>query len=120
MSDTTETDATNKTRLAAEGTTLVNEAQLVDLIERSTIRTKDALLEGLREVFSNEDTSQSPGKMSILVHRIPIICRDVLEIKSSVAATNKAVDKINDNLSRVVWIILTAVILAVLGLIIVK
>jgi hypothetical protein len=113
-------EAIHKAKGAAQAIETARELQLAKAVEETATRTKDALLEGLREVFGNEDTSQDPQKMKILVHRIPIICRDVLEIKDSVAATNKSVDKINDNLSRVVWIVLTAVILAILGMIFVK
>ncbi len=125
--DPTKTDAENasaeaihKAKNAAQAVEVAREAQMAELAQKTAEQTKSSLLEALKEVFSDEDTVVDPAKAKILVHRIPVICRDIVDMKKGIETTQKGVDKINDNLSKVVWIVLTAVILAVLGVIFVK
>ena len=75
--------------------------------EVSDARLAKAIGNALRDVFGEHENS---GRF-IDTNRIPMICQDLKGIHSSV-------DKIEGNLSKGVWIVLTAVILAVLALII--
>lgn len=113
-------NAVHKAKNAAQALEIAREVQLAEVVEKTALRTKESLLEGLREVFGDGDAAKDPKELRVLVHRIPIICEDVKEMKRDISDTASSVAKINDNLSRVVWIILTAVILAILGLIFVK
>jgi len=58
----------------------------------------------LQGVFGREEQG-----MFINIQRIPLICKDVLQIKEDVS-------KIEDNLSKGVWIILAAFILGIIAL----
>lgn len=72
----------------------------------------------LKQIFDGGD-SHDPEEVKVLVHRIPLICQDVKTIHADLAAVKTDVGKINANMERGVWIILSAVILALLKLVLI-
>ena len=102
-------EAVHKTKNAQAAIELARELQINEAVERTAKSTKDALLAGLKEVFGESD---DPKEMRVLVRRIPILC-------TSIEAMHKSIEKIEKNLSRAVWIILTAVLLAFMKLILI-
>lgn len=91
-------------QMAVEVAREIHQAELVG-------QTKEALMEALQEVFGKGDDVGS-GEMNILVRRIPLICQDIKNMSVSI-------EKINANVSRVVWIIIVAVVGALLKLVLI-
>jgi hypothetical protein len=85
-----------------------HEAKFQKLIEETAQKTKESLLEGLKEVFGDGDSNSE--QMRILVRRIPILCTDIRNMKSDIAG-------INSNMRWAVRVVLGAVVLAVLKLV---
>ena len=102
---------TKNAQAAIETSREVHQAEMIG-------QTKDIVIEALREVFGEGDKGAS-GEMNILVRRIPFICDDIKQIHKDNSLTTAAIEKINNNISKGVWIILTAVILAVLKLVLI-
>lgn len=120
--------AIHKAKNAQAAVELARELQLEEAIEKTAARTKEALIEGLTEVFGEGDQRKDPAKMQILIRRIPLICKDVRQIhvdmkemkddnKEANDQIKADVAKINDNIARGVWIILGAVLLAIINLV---
>lgn len=76
-------EAVHAQRDAAYTVELAREAQLARAIEEVAQRTKHDVIEGLREVFGNSD-SEDPGRMKVLVRRIPLICQDIAQMRDDV------------------------------------
>lgn len=76
-------DAIHKQKNAAQAIESAREVQLAKAVEETALRTKEALLEGLKEVFGDSDALN--GEMKILVRRIPLICQDVKQIHSDIS-----------------------------------
>lgn len=81
-----------------QATEIAREAQLAKAVEETAARTKDALIEGLREVFG--DDSKDPAQMKVLVQRVPILCvnveqthKDIGDIKDSLQELKDIVDR---------------------------
>lgn len=106
---TAEQASANAVVKAQESREAVEQARLLQnrqIVEETAARTKDALLEGLKEVFGDSD---DPQQMKVLVRRIPIVCQDILKIHEDISS-------IKDNLTWGVRIVIGAVILGVIGL----
>lgn len=90
MEDTTITaeqasaEAVHKAKNAQAAVEIAREAQLNDLVEKTAIRAKESLLEGLKEVFGDLEP-KNPQQMSVLVQRIPILCTNILQMHSDIA-----------------------------------
>lgn len=82
-------DAVHAARDAAQALETAREVQLAETVEKTAQRTKDALLEGLREVFGGGDAAS--GDMKVLVHRIPILC-------TRIDAMDKNIEDMRDNI----------------------
>ncbi len=108
--ESTSKEAIHAAKNAAQAIEVAREAQLAKTVSETVQRTKDALLEGLKEVFGDSDSS-SPGQMKILVRRIPIICSEINQIHTDIA-------DIKDNTKWIVRIVVGAVVLAMLKLVI--
>lgn len=72
-------EAVHKTKNAAQAIEIAREAQLAKAVEDTAQRTKEALLEGLKEVFGGGD-SKNPQEMKVLVQRIPVLCTQIMQI----------------------------------------
>lgn len=83
-------DAVHKAKSAAQAVEMAREAQLSELVEQTAQKTKQALLEGLKEVFGDGD-EKNPAQMKILIRRIPIICTQIDKIHTDIAWTSKVV-----------------------------
>lgn len=103
--------AVHKAKSAAAAVELAREAQQAELVEKTAQKTKEALLEGLKEVFGDGDYPES-SQMKILVARVPILC-------TSIEAMHKSIESIESNQAWVVKIIVGAVVLAVLKLVLI-
>lgn len=69
-------EAVHKTKNAQQAIEVAREAQLREIAAETVRLTKDALLEGLKEVFGEGDQN-NPQQMKVLVQRIPILCIDI-------------------------------------------
>lgn len=106
--------AAHKAKSAAMAVEIARELQQKEMLGQ----TKELVVEALREVFGEGDKAAS-GDMNILVRRIPFICNDIAQIHRDNATTTAAIEKINGNIGKGVWIILTAVILALLKIVLI-
>lgn len=104
-------EAVHKAREAAQAIEVAREAQLADVVEKTAMRTKAALLEGLKEVFAN-DNDKTPSEMSVLIQRVPILCTNVIQMHDDIA-------NIKSNLTWIVRLVVGAVVVALLKLILV-
>lgn len=109
--DTTEAsaEAVHKAKSAQQAVEVARELQLAKAVEETAERTKKALLEGLKEVFGDSDSS-NPEHMKILVRRIPILCTNVLQMHDDIKA-------MKDNQTWAVRIIIGLFIAAVAKLV---
>jgi cell division protein FtsX len=110
-------DAVHKTKNAQAAIELAREVQIEKAVKETALQTKEALLEGLREVFGESD-SDNPQQMKVLVKRIPILCTNVTEMHSALKETREDVSDMKDHIKWAVRIIVGAFLLAVLNLII--
>ena len=76
-------EAIHKAKNAQQAIELAREEQIARTVAETAARTKDALLEGLREVFGDSD-SKSPEEMKVLVHRIPILCTNFAQVQKDI------------------------------------
>src|SRR4051794_36231553 len=102
--------AIHKAQSAQQAIEMARELQMQRAVEETARKTKEALLEGLQEVFGASD-SENPQQMRILVRRIPIICTSIDQMHSDIT-------DIKDNLKWGVRLVLGAVILAIVALVI--
>ena len=102
-------EAVHKARGAAQAVETAREAQQRELVEHTAQKTKEALLEGLKEVFTN-DNDKSPSEMKILIQRVPIICTSLIQMHDDIKS-------LKDTQMWVARLIVGAVVLAVLKLI---
>lgn len=102
-------EAIHKTKGAQQAIELAREAQLAKAVEETAQRTKETLLEALKEVFGDSDT-KDPEQMKVLVRRIPILCTNVEQMHTDIAS-------IKDNITWGVRIVIGAVLLAILKVI---
>lgn len=98
-------DAIIQTKLSQEA---IENARLAQ-VELSEERHFEMMVRALKTVFPDND-NQSDKEMQIYLPRIPLLCQQVLSMKTSI-------EKIDDNIAWVVRIIIGAVILALLTLI---
>lgn len=106
-SENASAEAIHKAKNAQAAIEVAREAQMLEMVEKTAQRTKESLLEGLKEVFA--DDNKDPEQMKVLVQRIPILCTSVLQMHADIA-------KINENLTWGVRIVLGAVIMGVMAL----
>ena len=94
-----------------EAEKILEQARLTakDLATKTQQETTQSLIEALRQVFGEHEES----KRFIDITKIPLICQ-------SIVSMDKRIEKIDDNLKWIVRLIIGSVILAVLGLILVK
>ncbi len=103
-------EAVHKAKNAAQAVEVARQEQLAEMVEKTAQRTKEQLLEGLREVFTN-DVTKSPAEMQIMIQRVPILCTTVLQMHEDIA-------DLKDNLKWGVRVILAAVVTAAIALLI--
>jgi len=108
-------EAVHAAKNAAMAVELSREAQLAEAVMTAALQTEASVLKAIREVFGDGD-EQNPNQMKILVRRIPLICQDIKQIHTDMGDMRADVAKINDNISKGVWIILGAVILGLMGM----
>lgn len=101
-------EAVHKQKNAAQAIESAREAQLADAVEKTAVATKNALLEGLKEVFGASD-NQDPNQMRILVRRIPILCTNIETMHADIAS-------IKSNITWAVRAVVGAVIIGLLAL----
>lgn len=106
-------DAVHAARDAQQAVELAREVQLEKAVKETARQTKEALLEGLKEVFG--DTSEDPGQMKVLVRRIPILCtsidqmhKDISDIKDSQKWAMRAI--VGGMISIVVAVVIAAIL----------
>lgn len=107
-------DAVHAVRDAQQAVEMARQAQLHEAVEKTAARTKESLLEGLKEVFGDSE-AKDPAQMKVLVHRIPILC-------TRIDAMDKNIEELRDGqtfairaiLGGIVSIIVAVVVAAVL------
>lgn len=110
-------EAVHKAKNAAQAVEFARQAQMQEAVSL----TKDALLEGLKEIFGDSTT---PGEEMTLIHsKIPVLCvqvktmqNDIASVKGDVGLVQKDVAALNDNLKWGVRLILGAVVAGVIAL----
>ncbi len=102
-------EAAHKAKSAQAAVELARELQQAEMIEKTAQKTKEALLEGLREVFTN-DATKSPSQMSVLIQRVPIICTSIMQMHDDIK-------DLKDSQRWAVRIVVGAVLAAVLKLV---
>lgn len=78
------TDAAHEAVHAARDAAQAIEMARQNQIEEAVTRTKDALLQGLKEVFGDSD-SKDPQAMKVLVRRIPILCTSIEQMHQDIS-----------------------------------
>lgn len=111
-------EAVHKAKNAAQAVENARAAQVEEAAMRAAECTKKALLEGLKEIFT-DDNNKTPQEMRILIQRVPIICTNIMQMHEALGRTDASVERINTNISRVVWLVITAVLLALLKLVLI-
>jgi hypothetical protein len=103
--------AVHKAKSAQLAIELARQAQQNELVEKTVQKTKEALLEGLKEVFTN-DAERSPQEMRVLIQRVPIICTSIMQMHDDIK-------DLKDSQKWAVRVILGAIILAIMKLILI-
>lgn len=111
-------NAAHKAKSAQFAVELAREAQQRELVEQTALKTKEALLDGLKEVFGEGD-SKDPSQMTVLIRRVPILCTNIEAMHQALERTDINVAKITDNQTWVVRIIVGAVAVALLKLVLI-
>ncbi len=111
-------EAAHKAKNAQQAIELARELQQTELIDKIAEKAGEKLLVGLKEVFTN-DAERSPKEMKILIQRVPIICQSIIQIHEAQARSDVNIEKINTNINRVVWLIVSAVVLALLKMVLI-
>lgn len=91
-------EAIHKQKNAAQAVEMARQAQMADTVERTAIRTKETLMEGLREVFG--DDSKDPQQMKVLVQRVPILCVNVQQTHDDIAEIKESLKNLEDVVDR--------------------
>ena len=74
-------EAVHKAKNAAQAIELARQAQQAELVEQTAQKTKEALMEGLKEVFKDESGEDS--NVIVRWKRIPFLCKSVEEMHQS-------------------------------------
>lgn len=108
--------AIHKTKSAQQAIELARAIEIERAVEQTALKTKEALLEGLKEVFGESD-SENPQQMKVLVRRIPILCTNVAEMHSDLGEIKTSISGLPYIQSDLKWlkIILGAIGVAILG-----
>lgn len=77
--------AAHKAKSAQAAIELARELQNQELIEKTAQKSKEALVEALKEVFTN-DGQKSPQEMRVLIQRVPIICTSIIQMHEDIKA----------------------------------
>lgn len=78
-------DAIHKAKNAQQAIEAARAAQVEEAAMKAAERTKAALLDGLRQVFTN-DNDKSPQEMRVLIQRVPIICTNIMQMHDDIKA----------------------------------
>lgn len=78
-------EAVHKARGAAQAIELAREVALAKAVEETAVRTKESLLEGLREVFELGNPKESE-EMRVLWSRVPILCTHFEQVQNDITA----------------------------------
>lgn len=90
---------------------LSREVHGLEMLQKSTQQTKEALVDALKQVFGDGD-EKDPNQMKILVRRIPILCTSVIQMHEDIA-------DMKDNFKWGMRVIIGAVLVAVLKLVLI-
>lgn len=78
-------EAVHKTKNAQQAVEFARETQLREIAAETVKQTKDALLEGLKEVFGDFGDPKDPQQMKVLVQRIPILCTTIIQMHQDIS-----------------------------------
>lgn len=109
-------EAAHKAKNAQAAVETAREIQNEELVQKTAQKTKEALLEGLKEVFGGGEDHET-GEMRVLVKRIPILCTNIENMHEQLGEMKDAIKETNDNIKWGIRVVLGAVILAILKLI---
>lgn len=108
--------AAHKAKSAQMAVEIAREVQNEELVMKTAQKTKEALLEGLKEVFGGDENKET-GEMRVLVKRIPILCTNIENMHEQLKEMKEAIKETGDNIKWGVRVVLGAVLLAVLKVI---
>lgn len=91
-------EAVHKQRNAAQALEVARQAQLADMVERTAVKTKETVLNALKEIFS--DDSKDPAQMRVIIQRVPLLCQSVAQTHQNIAEINEKLDKLTDVVDR--------------------
>lgn len=92
-------EAVHKARGAAQALEVARQAQLYDAVERTAVRTKESLLEALKEVFG-DDEAKDPAQMKVLVQRVPLLCKNVEQTHEDISEIKESLKELKDLVDR--------------------
>lgn len=67
--------------------------------EKAAQRTKTDMLDALMEVFGN-DNKKDPAQMSVLVQRVPLLCRNVEQTHQDIGEIKESLKELKDVVDR--------------------
>lgn len=92
-------EAVHKAKNAAQAVEIAREAQNAKLVEDTAARTKESLIEGLREVFEN-DNNKDPKQMRVINQKIPLLCLSVEQTHTDIAEMKESLRELKDIVDR--------------------
>ncbi|MES2006908.1 MAG: hypothetical protein V4436_02235 [Patescibacteria group bacterium] len=104
-------EAVHAARDAQQAIEVARQVQLSEAVAKTAQETRTAVIDGLKEIFGEPDEA-NPEHMKIIYSKIPILC-------IRVDAIDKNIESINATISRLGWIVITAVILGILKLVLI-
>lgn len=112
-------EAVHAARDHAQAVEVARDAQMAQFSLDNARQTKESLLEALQEVFGDGD-SKDPGKMKVLVQRVPFLCKSVDEMHYTLSELFKKVESLQDNQRWATRIIVGLFVAAVAKVVFIK
>lgn len=100
-------EAVHKAKGAAQAVETARELQIAEAVAKTKEETKMAIFEGLKEIFHPADDAD-PEHMKVIYGKIPILC-------IRMDAMDKNIATINENIKWGVRIVISAVLVAFVG-----
>ena len=107
-------EAIHAARNAQHAVEVAREIELKEAVEKTAQRTKEALLEGLQEVFGEPDGSD-PKQMRVVHQKIPMLCGRVDRMDANLIDLKADVAEIKDNIKWGVRVAIGAFITLSIG-----
>lgn len=110
-------EAVHKTKNAQQAVEVAREAQLKEFTVETARQTKEALFEGLREVFKGTDHGDAE-KMTVIHEKLPILCTRVNKIDSNIENMQVILAELKDAQKWATRLLLGGIVTVVVAVII--